>query len=322
MRLAIACVLAMGCMRHVQQDRATGTNGRIEGAKAMRLAAPTTWEARGIVTYPGGDRVDWHTVTVPPVRGTVAIELRITTPRPGLRVGFDVFDDNRMPLGRARHGNRRIRRVELERVRGPLFIRVFAVNRGDAGRYSLRVAYTPLPAATDWTTYAFDDPPKLPEVPEPEPVCTAEDFDPKRRECQKICPPNPPPYWPGCTGPPPNWCPDPPDPRIRACRDKLPRCDVPDPRNGSCPQPPSEATGRIVKAEVQGDSVIITIAVGQSAGVGKHWRGSLVRDRDGTRPLPGGDVTIIRVDKQLTVAKVKATIDQVHTTPWVHLKAP
>src|SRR4051812_31341633 len=84
---------ALSCAHNVPQDSATGNDGRIKGAKAITLDNGEG-KATGIVTCPGGDRVDWKMVEIPDKkRGTLDIKLSWTPPRPGLQVAFEVFDE-------------------------------------------------------------------------------------------------------------------------------------------------------------------------------------------------------------------------------------
>ena len=121
-------------------------------------------------------------------------------------------------------------------------------------------------------------------------------------------------------------CPKPADRRVRACKTKdFPKCaDVnnPDADNPNCDNataPP--VTARVIKNEVQGSDVIITIAAGSDQGVGKGWRGHILRG-DSDNNMDGGDVAVIRVGKRETIGKVHLTTDQVSANPRVKLSAP
>ena len=56
--LGLAILLVLSCAHNVPQDKATGTDGRNKGAKPLTFDNGEA-KATGIVTYPGGDRVDW-----------------------------------------------------------------------------------------------------------------------------------------------------------------------------------------------------------------------------------------------------------------------
>ncbi|MEO8706908.1 MAG: hypothetical protein ABI867_43175 [Kofleriaceae bacterium] len=229
MRAALLVVVVVGCAHRVPQDGHTGRDGHVEGARVMQQHG-RTWVARGIVTYPGGDRVDWYRVRVPPATARANVALVVTrTPRPELRVYLDVFDEWHHRL--SRHPARRGRdkhHIEVIAPHGELLVRVYAPRRGDAGAYELRVELTPSPITNPPS--AFTDvppPPDLPAVPELEPLdCTT--FG-SRVPCG--CPPGAPPGWPGC---PQERCPTPPDPSIKACQATMPCPTPPDPRVKAC----------------------------------------------------------------------------------------
>src|SRR5438067_1450029 len=85
-------LVAAACAHNVPQDLATGNDGKIHGATPLRLDNGQAI-AKGIVTYPGGDRVDWKLIELPDgKRGTLDLKMTWKTPRPGLEVAFDVFD--------------------------------------------------------------------------------------------------------------------------------------------------------------------------------------------------------------------------------------
>ena len=84
------------CARNVVQDSKSGEDSKEKGAKPMTLDNGEA-KAHGIVTYPGGDRVDWKMVELPS-RGTMDIKLQWQPPRPGLQLSFDVFDEWNAPI--------------------------------------------------------------------------------------------------------------------------------------------------------------------------------------------------------------------------------
>jgi hypothetical protein len=183
------------------------------------------------------------------------------------------------------------------------------------------------------------DPPKLAAVPEPEIPCDELQFDAKNPACRLVCPQvGAPPGWPACkdkcpTPPDANVpacqatmeCPNPPDRRVRKCKPVFPPCKDPrnpDPANPNCDNikiPPVIA--RIIGNNVQGSEVIITIGAGSNSGVQKNWGASVLRG-ESDQPLAGGDVTVIRVDKAVTVGKVRLTTDQLSANSRVRLAAP
>jgi hypothetical protein len=120
-------------------------------------------------------------------------------------------------------------------------------------------------------------------------------------------------------------CPTPPDRRVRKCKPVFPACKDPrnpDPANPNCDNvklPP--IIGRIIGNTVQGSDLIITIGAGTNSGVQKTWGAHVLRG-DSDQPLAGGEVTVIRVDKGVTLGKVHLTTDQLVANSRVRLSAP
>jgi hypothetical protein len=157
------------------------------------------------------------------------------------------------------------------------------------------------------------DPPRLPAVPEPAHDCLSYDPSAPLDGCRGGCPTNPPPGWPcelRCPHPPDVnnpacWatmpCPDPPDRRVKKCPRKLSPCGP-----GSSDECVHTAPvfGRIIAHVVVDPNVVITIGQGSSAGVALDWRATVLAG-DSDQPLAGGEVTIVRVTKNVTVGKVR-----------------
>jgi hypothetical protein len=332
--VGLAVALAMSCARNVPQDAATGNDGKIKGAKNITLENGEG-KANGIVTYPGGDRIDWKEVDVPEKAvGTLDFKLQWTPPRPGLQLAFDVFDEYNTPIvtskGSGKRKSRsRIRTATIENAKGKYFIRIYAPGRGDAGKYKMTVDFKEGsgPTTVDWTKVEIPDPPKLPAMPEVVEPCDDTNFDPKKPECRNFCPTlNPPKGWPACKG----HCPDPPDPTNEACWDKVcptpptkrakackisafPPCDMsaPDPDNPKCDIKPEPKTARIIGNQVSGSNVVITMAIGSdSPGFSDKWTCKVMQ---GASPLAGGEIHLVRVDKKATLGSVKLTLDQLES---------
>jgi hypothetical protein len=344
--LGFAILAALSCAHNVPQDKATGPDGKVKGAKAITLENGEA-KANGIVTYPGGDRVDWKLLELPANEtGSLDIKLTWTPPRPGLQLAFDVFDEWNTPIVQSKKTSKkrstsRVKTAVVDNARGKYFIRVYAMNRGDAGKYKLTVEFKPAAGTlvTDLTKIDIPEPPKLAGVPEAEATCDEFTFDPKNPACRTVCPTaGAPPGWPACKG----KCPDPPDPANEACWDKVcpnpmtqrskacmrqkekfPPCDKanPDPENWKCGVKDPPVVGRVIKNEVQGSDVVITIAVGSDNGITKDWTGRVLRG-DSDTPIDGGDVKVIRVGKRETIGKVRMTTDQIAANPKVKLSPP
>jgi hypothetical protein len=342
--LSLAILLALSCAHNVPQDKATGPDGKNKGAKALTLENGEA-KASGIVTYPGGDRVDWTLIELPEkARGILDVKLQWIPPRPGLQLAFDVFDEYNHQVTASkkpgRKGSRsRVRTASLENAKGKYYIRVYAMGRGDAGKYKLTVEFKEQAGvmAIDLTKVEIPEPPKLAAIPEPEATCDEFTFDPKNPACRTVCPTaGAPAGWPACKG----KCPDPPDPQNPACWDKVcpnpptsrakackmkdfPPCDksAPDPDNPKCSIKANPVTGRVIKTEVQGADTLITIAIGEDQGVSKGWSGRVLRG-DSDNPMDGGDVQVIRVGKRETIGKTRLTTDQISANNRVKLSPP
>lgn len=341
-RLIIPLAL-WSCAANVPQDKKSGADGKIKGAKTMLLEngeAKTT----GIVTYPGGDRIDWKLLEIPEKkRGTLEVKLQWAPPRPGLQLAFDVFDEwNELLVSSSKKAGKkargRNRSAVLENAKGKLFIRVYALGRGDAGKYKLSAEFkeTLVGPAFDPLKLEIPDPPKLAAVPEHVEPCDDQNFDAKKPECKQFCPQSGAPAgWPPCEGrcpKPPTidieacWrtmpCPKPPDERVRACKPSdWPPCPDkknPDPKNPNCLIPADPLVGRIVSREVQGGELILKIGAGSDQGITKAWRATVISGPDiSDKSVAGGDVTIIRVDKQRIIGKTRLTAGQIDATPYV-----
>jgi|MudIll2142460700_1097286.scaffolds.fasta_scaffold02629_2 hypothetical protein len=302
--IAVACVLAaIGCANNVAQDRMTGPDGRLKGAKPIKLENGEG-ATNGIVTYPGGDRVDWKYVELPTgKKGRLDFEMKWTTPRPGLQLGFDVFDQWNNPVANAKGSKGRVRDAFVADASGKYFVRVYAKGRGDAGAYKLAVAFREEVSGPKLPPLEIPDPPRLPAVPgQP-----CDPFDVRDPECKTVCPP-------GGQGAPPNW-----KPCIDAGVQQPPPPPPVAPPPPPPPPPPKPILSRVIKADVSGDQVILTISAGSDLGVEKTWSGQVMRG-DTKTPFPGGRIIIIRVDKQRTIAKVPLTTDIINANPIILLQ--
>jgi len=342
--LAFALLIVASCAHNVAQDKSTGADGKTKGAKQIQMENGEG-KAAGIVTYPGGDRVDWKVIEVPDKKmGILDMKLQWTPPRPGLQLAFDVFDEWYTPIVTSKKSAKkksrsRVRTATVDNAKGKYYIRVYAVNRGDAGKYKLTVDFKEStgPIGIDLAKVEIPEPPRLAAIPEAEQTCDEFQFDIKNPACRTVCPPaGAPPGWPACAG----KCPSPPDPQNPACWDKVcpnpptsrakacklkdfPPCDrnAPDPENLKCGIKANPIAGRVIKAEVQGNDTVITIAAGSDQGVDKSWVGKVMR-ADSESPLEGGDVIVIRVGKRETVGRVKLTTDIINRNPRVKLSPP
>ena len=292
--LGLLCVAA--CANNVPQDRATGPDGRAKGAQPIALQEGEA-KVRGIVTYPGGDRVDWKFIELPTgKRGTLDLKMSWTTPRPGLSVAFDVFDQWNVPVVNASSNKRggRTRSASIDRAMGKYLVRIYAPRRGDAGAYTLQAAFTPEPPPPVQPQFEIPDPPRLPDVPPPPSTCAT--HDPTDHACDKVCAPGAPPTWKGCVAPPPTPVTTVPPPVV-----------LPDP-----------IVARVLKFDITPDGLELTLAAGSAHGVGKTWKANVLRGTT-MSTLAGGTGTIIRVNKQTTIVRVSLTTNAINANPQVQL---
>jgi hypothetical protein len=338
--LASALLLA-GCPRNISGDQSTGEDGKTKGAKAMVLENGEA-RASGIVTYPGGDRVDWKSIELPKDKaGLLDLKLTWQSPRPGLQLSFEVFDEYGYPVaapGRGRRG--KTRKVQVENARGTYLIRIYAQQRGDAGKYKLTATYSDKPSGPSFDPASLDlpNPPNLAAIPEAIVPCDEFTFDKNNKACLMVCPAAPglvPPTWPGCQGKCPNppsidipacWdkmpCPSPPDRRVKSC--KFPKCDPAniDPENPNCDNyeaPPVYAV--VLRTEVVSGGSRIVISAGKEKGVEQKWEGVVLKGNTDT-PLEGGKFTVVSVRTRESVGTVNLAPDTLKTNSRVRLRAP
>jgi len=343
--LCVTALTLAACPKNVPQDLASGEDSKFKGAKEMTLENNES-RASGIVTYPGGDRVDWKVLDLPKDQvGTVRFRLKWTPPRPGLDLSFDVYNEYFHVIGSAKPNKRKKSRktnkvVTVENAKGKLYVQIYASERGDAGKYALTAEWKEFQVDSfDWLQIVVDDPPKLPAVPENEKGCDAVNFDPKVAACLKICPLQFDAKWPGCA----TVCPTPPDPALPQCkamlpcpptpdrnipactRDKFPACDPAkiDKGNPNCDDyRPPDRIGEVtdIQADDAGGGIQITINLGTSDGVDKGWKGVLLDSND--KPIRGSDFKVSKVTKNVSVAKVKLDASKLSPNNPVRLSAP
>jgi hypothetical protein len=306
-------LLLVACAHNVPQDKATGPDGKVKDAQPIAFE-DGEGKSRGIVTYPGGDRIDWKSISLPDgTKGKLELQLRWSTPRPGLQVAFDVFDQWNTPIITSRSPQRkggRIRSVTINDARGKYFVRVYAPKRGDAGQYTLSASYAEIkePDVIQIVNVPIPDPPKLAAVPTPDPIC--EPFDPHNKACEKECPElGAPKGWPGCR-----------DAEAAAAAAEAAKQSALE-REQCLKNAPKPVVAQIKHVEGAGDVVKVKIAVGTSTQpIDSTWRGQVLGGADGSgKAVTGGSVKVIGVDKQFTRAEIHLTTDQLASNPWVRL---
>ncbi|HUS29802.1 MAG TPA: hypothetical protein VMZ53_14960 [Kofleriaceae bacterium] len=303
-------LVLVACAHNVPQDKATGPDGKQKGAVPVALVENEA-KVKGVVTYPGGDRIDWKKIELPQgTKGKLDLTLTWDTPRPGLRVAFDVFDQWNTPVvPAAKKPAGRMQDASIDVAKGTYYVRIYAPRRKDAGSYKLVANFTPeAPAVPPDMT--VPDPPKLPAIPVAEPGCDV--FDPSVKACEKVCPE---------FGAPAGW---------KACADKekaekeQQACEeAQKARIEAMKNAPKSMDKRIIDVKVNGDEATITIAAGTDgqALLDKSWKGEVLNTQTG-KPLVGGTVTIVRVGKLQTLAKVNLSVDRLNQNPTVRLTPP
>jgi hypothetical protein len=313
--------MVAACAHNVPQHKASGPDAKITGAKAIELDNNAATET-GIVTYPGGDRVDWKLIELPAgKRGRLDLQMSWKTPRPGLQLSFDVFDEFNTPVVLKAKATKRSRDASIEAARGKYFVRVYAKRRGDAGQYKLAVEFheQTVVAPPGVLEMEIPEPPKLADVPAV--VCPR--FDVNDESCKIVCHPTAPANWPGCganTGPggtAPPKCPvhDAADPTCaKVCRSDSPpdwpACKKPVP-------PPKPFSAQVKKVNVVGGLSEIIIASGSSQGMTLAAKVVII-DGNG-REVPGGTVKLTKINKESSVGTVSLITGVVTANPNVRV---
>lgn len=306
-------LVLVGCAHNVPQDRSTGADGKVKGA------VPITFEngearVNGIVTYPGGDRVDWRVIELPEkARGTLDLQLTWKTPRPGLQVAFDVFDQYNTPIvatnAVARRGGRS-RTATINDAVGKYFVRIYAPKRGDAGAYTLKANFNAIDdkGAGDIRNLPIPDPPKLAAVPDVVVPCDV--FDRNNPTCPDACPDDAPANWKGC------------DKKRKGEQDALDAEAKKQARVECLKNQPVAFKARIIHVEVTGEAVRIKLDTGtDEQPLTTAWTAKVLQNGTDT-PIANGSVSLKNVGKTLTLGSSGLTVDQLNNNPWVRLTPP
>lgn len=343
--VGVSAALAAGCPKNVPQELRTGEDGKVKGARAMKLENNEA-RARGIVTYPGGDRVDWKVIELPKEqRGAMRLKLKWTPPRPGLDLSFDVYDEYGNVVASAKPNKRKQSRkttktAAIANATGKLFVQIYASERGDAGQYALTAAFDPEPdpGPDSWLEHQVPDPPKLPAVPENVKRCDPLNFDRSNPDCIDDCPFVHDAKWPGCKDVCPDLakpdpthaacvrdavCPSPPDKRFAKC--VFAACDRRkfDATNPNCEGLTAQADdrfGQITDLQPTSLGVQLTINLGTSDGIADGWKGVLLDAND--RPIRGTDFVIRKVGKNASVDELRLDPAKVPATATVKMVQP
>jgi hypothetical protein len=281
----------------VPQASHTGADGELEGAEELTLDDDGTARAKDIVTYPGGDRVDWKVVDVPKA-GDVAIELRWQPPREGMDLSMNVYDERYVLLGRAAPSTKGKRRKEVavQGVEpGRLYVQVYASGRKDAGSYTLDVEWTKGTGKTA-VVEKIPDPPPLPKLACVGPTCPV-----VTPPCVGASCPVPPP----CVGP---TCPPP-------CTG--PGCPV------VVPPPAKKVKSAITELSTTNAGVVVVLNRGSDDGVMKSWRGKILRENGKPLTTKEYDLLVTQVsDVECRALVPKLNLDEIGEARRVVLEPP
>jgi hypothetical protein len=280
------CALMASCPKPVDQDINSGEDAWYKGAPTIELDKDGEGEVVDRVTYPGGDRVDWHRIDLPDgYRGLLKVKIKFTTPRPGLDVAYIVYDRDFRRKGRAKPAPKRRQRTKKVRVpdaEGRYYVQVYAPRREDAADYVLSIEYEGVAVDDggsgdddDDDGYDVDDPPVLPAV------------DPGLYADAGVGKPRP---------------------------DAAPIPDAAPPDAA-----PILIDGKIVnRSKASAGRVVITINRGSSYGIKRGWKGHVLSGST-MQPLPGGDFVVKKVTRSECEARVTLTVQQVDSNKRVQI---
>jgi hypothetical protein len=233
----VLALAAAGCAKNVDQDGHSGKDVRYRGAKKIELKDGEGRSRKDVITYPGGDRVDWKVFEVAKGKsGTVVVRLRFSPPRPDLDLAFDVYDAYFHRIARAKPTpgtGKRLKKVTIkDAAPGKYYVQIYAPTRGDAATYRVVVEFK----EEEVKVAQADAPPEPSEIPDP-PILPA---IPEATE-------EAPATQPATTQPT-----EPPPPVIKPIK------------------------ARVAKYEVAGGSLVITLDKGKNAGIEAGWKGQVL----------------------------------------------
>lgn len=309
--VALVALLAGGCGGAVGQHENSGPDHRPDGADSVELE-DGEGSARDIVTYPGGDRVDWKKVELPEdFAGVLEARLLFKPPRDGLGVTFEVYDEG---FERVAEGEPSGSRVVETKVRpafgGTYYVHIFAPERSDAADYmiALRTRDEDVRAEVDEEERRIPDPPALPAIPEEGGTEVAEqkggDSGGQGSSSNSS----------GGGGSPS------PDPDPKPDEDDEDEDDEDEDEEDSEKSEPLRA--RVVTYQVAPNgNVILTVNRGKNDGVERGWSAQMLMGSSG-RPLRGGSFTITRVTSGEAIGEVKVSVDQIRANRQVKVMPP
>lgn len=302
-----AAALAAACASNVSQHANSGPDYRPEGAQLIELE-DGEGSAVDIVTYPGGDRVDWKKVELPDdFAGILLVRLLFKPPRDGLDVSFEVYDERFERVAVADPPPGTGARVVEAQVKpafgGTYYVHIFAPTRADAGEYMLAVRKQ----REDVSAY-LDDDDAAPGIPDPPTLPAIEGRDGEQVAQQQSGGSSGGGDGGGSSGgggsgqPPP-----PPDP---------------EPEEQEEEEALEPVRARVVTYQLSSDgAVILTVNRGTNDGIERGWKGQMMMGNSG-RPLRGGGFTITRVTSGEAMGQARVSVDQIRANRQVTLLPP
>jgi hypothetical protein len=302
-----AALCAAGCASTIDQHKNSGPDYRPDGAALIELE-DGEGAAVDIVTYPGGDRVDWKKVELPEdFAGVLQVRLLFQPPRDGLEISFEVYDERfeRVAVADPPPGSgARVLEAEVKPAfGGTYYFHVFAPRRTDAAEYMLAVRKQ----RQDVSALLDDDVGALPRIPDP-PTLPAIVEGGGQQVAQQGGGGQEQPHGGGGQGQPQGGGGSPPPPDPIQDDDRTPALE------------PIRA--RVVTYQLGSDgAVILTVNRGTNDGVERGWTGQMMMGNSG-RPLRGGTFTVTRVTSGEAVGQARVSVDQIRANRDVVLMPP
>jgi hypothetical protein len=320
-RIAVAvlgtALFVWGCASTINQDSKSGEDNRPSGADEIKIGDDGEASVQDVVTYPGGDRVDWKVFEIKGPKD-ITVSLRWKPPRENLDLAFNVLDEGFNVLARAKpspNSGKKKKEVDIKAAgAGKYYVQIYAPERGDAGDYTLEISVRDVAVVDTSNIPKVPDPPRLPALPPPPcPPGTPPDKCPTGSGPAPACPPGAAAgticaCMPGNTPPP---CPPPPPKCVAGAPQGTPCiCD-----DGVSPPPCPIANvvvyAQITEVTVAGQSLNVTLNRGTAAKVAKGCTGVVFRGVKGDKELPNSGLTITDVTERESRGNIpKMTLDE------------
>ena len=145
---ALWVLLLVGCAPHWNPTAHVGHDGTAEGARVvsvLRDGEVVRATTKGVITYRGGDRIDWLVFELPALDDCREYDARIVvtlkTPRPGLGVAMKVITATDEHRAAARKKKRR--ELRFTSAPGVVSVAIYAPGADDAAEYTLELEAVP-----------------------------------------------------------------------------------------------------------------------------------------------------------------------------------